>query len=148
MSDFGELCPLFSTGVFNEITFPNIDMNAITLSGNALYGSLFPSTSMEGCFTFGRTVIVTGAFVRRLGATHTVKVNLYLKHYSSVSVAGTIFGTATITEDLALLDNYAYYPFTVTAQTFTSTDILGLAPSLGALSGNGSYDLIVRYKDK
>jgi hypothetical protein len=150
MSDFSELCPIFNTGVYSEITFPDIDMRNITLSGNALYGSLFPSITMQGYFTFGRTVVVTEAFARRRdGSSATMQVNLYLKHYSSVAVAGTVFATASINSLVSILDPYAYYPFTFSvSQTFTSTDILGLAPSLGALSGTGSYDLIVRYRDK
>jgi len=148
MSDFGELCPLFNTGVFNEITFPNIDMGGITLSGNALYGSLFPSITMNGYFTFGRTVVVTGAYARRTGTTQTLTVNLWLKHFPSIAAAGTVFGTGTIAFTVSIQDVYCWQPFTVTSQTFTSTDILGLAPSLGAASGLGSYDLIVRYRDK
>jgi hypothetical protein len=150
MSDFSELCPIFNTGVFNEITFPNINMCAITLSGNALYGSLFPSITMQGYFTFGRTVVITEAFVRRLDASSvTISVNLYLKHFSSVAAAGTVFASASVTSVTANLDPHAYYPFTFSvSQTFTSTDILGLAPSVGAVSGVGSFDLIVRYRDK
>ncbi len=147
MSDFSELCPIFATGVFNEITFPAIDMNAISLSGNALYGSLFPSITMNGYFTFGRTVVVTGAFARRTVA-NSVAVHLYLKHFTSAVAAGTVFGTGTITPTISVLDNYAYMPFTVSEKTFTSTDILGLAPSLGAAASMGTYDLIVRYKEK
>jgi hypothetical protein len=148
MADFSELCPLFATGVFKEITFPNIDMNNITLSGNALYGSLASSITMVGNFTFGRTVVVTGAFARRRGASHTTEVNLYLRHLTSATAAGTIFGTGTITSDLGVLDNYAWTPFVVTDKTFTSNELLGLAPSLGALSGNGLYDIMIRYKEK
>ncbi len=148
MSDFSELCPLFDTGVFNEITFPNIDMRDITLSGNALYGSLFPSITMNGYYTFGRTVVITGAFARRTGASQTLTLNLYLKHYTSVAAAGTVFGSGTIAFTLSIQDNYCWMPFTVTEKTFTSTDILGLSPSAAAVSGVGSYDLIVRYKEK
>jgi hypothetical protein len=152
MSDFGELCPLFNTGVCNEITFPAIDMIAISASGNAIYGTKWPSITMIGYFTFGRTVVVTGAFVRRTSA-NSVEVNLYLRHHSAAigavsGVAGTVFGSATITPTISILDNYAYKPFTVTETTFTSTDVLGLAPSLGAAGSMGTYDLIVRYRDK
>jgi len=148
MSDFSDLCPLFNTGVFNEITFPNIDMINITASGNALVGSLASSITMAGYFTFGRTVVVTAAFVRRTSA-NSVAINLYLKRHTSQTAAGTVFGTATITPTLSILDNYAYYPFTISAEkTFSSTDILGLAPSLGAAGSMGTYDLIVRYRDK
>lgn len=148
MSDFSELCPLFNTGVFNEITFPNIDMNDITLSGNALYGSLASSITMAGAFTFGRTVVVTGVFARRLGASQTAAVTLYLRHLTSATAAGTIFATITITPTISILDNYAWMPGVVSAKTFTSSELLGLAPSVGAVSGTGLYDIIVRYKEK
>ena len=148
MSDFSELCPLFDTGVFKEITFPNIDMRNITLSGNALYGSLVASTTMDGEFTFGRTVVIGAAFARRRGASQTTEVCLYLRHLSSAFAAGTIFASATITPTVSILDTYAWRPFTVTDKTFTSTDLLGLAPSVGAVSGYGQYDIMVRYKEK
>lgn len=148
MSDFSELCPLFNTGVFNEVTFPEIDMNGITLSGNALVGSLVPSITMAGVFTFGRTVVVTNAFVRRT-TLNSVEVNLYLRRHTSQQAVGTVFATASVTPTISILDKYAYYPFTFTAsQTFSSTDVLGLGPSLGAAGSMGTYDLIVRYRDK
>ena len=149
MADFGELCPIFNTGVYNEITFPAIDMNAITTSGNALYGSLGSSITMAGYFTFGRTVVVTGAFARRTSANSTV-VNLYLRHIAAgtFTTIGTIFASGTFTPTISILDNYAYMPFTVTSMTFASSDILALAPSLGAAGSMGTYDLIVRYREK
>ncbi|GAG53237.1 unnamed protein product, partial [marine sediment metagenome] len=65
MSDFSELCPLFETGVFHEVTFPNIDMTGITAVGNGLIGSLTVGVATaSGNWTFGRTVVVTGAFCR------------------------------------------------------------------------------------
>ena len=148
MSDFGELCPIFNAGVFNEIVFPNVDMIGITLSGNALVGSLASSITMQGYFTFGRTVVVTAAFVRRTSA-NSVAVNLWLRRHTSQTAAGTVFATCTITPTLSILDNHAYKPFTFSSSfTFSSTDILGLAPSLGAAGSMGTYDLIVRYRDK
>lgn len=148
MSDFSELCPLFETGVFNEILFPHIAMTHISASGNALYGSLFPSTSMKGHFTFGRTVIITHAFVRRYVKNRN-SMNLYLRHFVSVSAAGTTFGTVTITPTVSILDLYAWQPFgNVTDKTFTSDEILALAPAAGTAISAGGYDLIVRYRDK
>jgi hypothetical protein len=148
MSDFSELCPLFETGVFSEITFPAVDMNDITLSGNALYGSLFPSTTMDGVFTFGRTVVVTGGFARRYTDLQSVTVNLRLVHFTSQAAAGTVFGSCTMLMTLSLQDYYAWTPFTVTDKTFTSDEILGISPSLGAAGSMGSYDFIIRYKEK
>ena len=148
MSDFGELCPLFNTGVFNEITFPAVDMNHITLSGNALYGSLASSITMNGNFSFGRTVVVTAAFARRYSNANSVWVTLWLKHLTSATAAGTAFGTISITPTLSIQDYYAWKPGVVTAKTFTSSEILGIAPSLGAAGSMGQYDFIIRYKEK
>lgn len=148
MSDFSELCPLFNTGVFKEITFPCVDMDDITLSGNALLGSLASSITMAGYFTFGRTVVVTGAFARRYSNVNSVFVTAWLRHHTSQTAAGTVFGTITITPTLSILDYYAWMPGVVTEKTFTSSDILGIAPSLGAAGSMGQYDFIIRYREK
>jgi len=103
---------------------------------------------MAGYFTFGRTVVITAAFIRRY-SINEASICLYLKHYTSVAAAGTIFGTCTVTPTLSILDHYAYFPFpNVTSTTFTSTDILGISPSLGTNTSAGGYDLIVRYREK
>lgn len=148
MADFSELCPLFNTGVYHEVTFPLIDLNAITASGNALVGSLASSITMPGAFTFGRTVVITAAYARRTSA-NSVEVNLYLKRHTSQTAVGTIVGTCSVTPTISIQDNYNYRPFTLAASfTFASTDLLGLAPSLGAAGSMGTYDLIVRFRDK
>ena len=148
MSDFSELCPLFNTGVFNEITFSNIDLDDISLSGNALYGSLWPSITMEGNFSFGRTVVVTDIFVRRFSNVNSVQVNLNFRHHSAEAVVGTVFATCTITTDLGALDYYAWMAATVTDKTFTSDELIGCSPSLGAAGSMGQYDIMIRYKEK
>jgi len=148
MSDFSELCPLFSTGVFNEITFSNIDMDDITVSGNALYGSLWPSITMEGNFTFGRTVVVTDIFVRRFSNVNSVEVNLNFRHHSATAVVGTVFATVTITPTLSIQDYYAWKAGTVTDKTFTSNELIGCSPSLGAAASMGQYDIMIRYREK
>jgi hypothetical protein len=153
MSDFSELCPLFNTGVFNEITFPHIGMSGISASGNALYGSLWPSITMAGYFTFGRTVVITDAFVRRYSLNEASQFLYLRRHTGAVSavsgVAGTIFGTCTVTPTISILDNYAWLQFgNVTSMTFTSTDILGIAPATGTATSAGGFDLIIRYRER
>ena len=123
-------------------------MDDITASGNALYGSLWPSITMQGNFTFGRTVVVTGVFARRYSNANSVQVNLQFRHHSATGTVGTVFATCTITTNLALLDYYAWMPGTVTEKTFTSNELLGLAPSLGAAASMGQYDIMIRYRDK
>lgn len=149
MSDFGEICPLFSTGLFNEITFPNVSMTGITACGNALVGTL--TCTKVGVFTFGRTVVVTAAYIRRNDTNETV-MNMQLIHAVANEVwnAGsqTIIGTCSITSDLTLYDIYTFKPFTITEKTFTSSDILGLNAVAGTAASSGVYDLIVRYREK
>jgi len=44
---------------------------------------------------------------------------------------------------------YSWIPFnTVTNTTFTSDEILGFTVLTGTASGGGTFDLIVRYKEK
>lgn len=146
MSDFSELCPLFNIGVFGEVVFPKVTLTHIPASGNALIGTVM-SLSHKGWFTFGRTVIVTDAYVRpRIGVTAIQSV--WLGRCGSEQAVPTIFGTRDIqiggTHEL-----YTYIPITIaTPATFTSTDVLCLTVGTVTEDGAGTYDLIVRYKEK
>ena len=146
MSDFSELCPLFETGVFNEILFPYMPMTGVTATLNALMGTI--TASKIGWFTFGRTVVVTGAFVRRVGATVEGAMILQLMHQTSQTAAQTVFGTFTVSTTGDGMDALTWAPMDVTAKTFTSSDILGFTMAVGSALSAGVYDLIVRYKDK
>jgi len=147
MSDFGELCPLFNTGVFDEITFPNVKMSVCTLCENALYASVAAAASSVADFNFGRTVVVTGAWVRKLVVNESAVV-LQLMHHTTKNAVGTAFGSLVVSATVTGYNvGYGYYSMVVVEQTFTSTDILGLSGKSVVTSG-GAYDLIVRYKEK
>ena len=151
MSDFGELCPLFNTGVFNEVTFPNIAMTGVTATGNALLGTLTcGSATRTAVWTFGRTVVVTGGFVRnRVKPTIASTVVLRLMHHTTMLAAGTEFATLAVSISVDDSEIYTWVPFNdVTARTFTSSEVLGFTVLTGTASGGGTYDLIVRYKEK
>ena len=123
-------------------------MSKITACGNALVGTL--TCTKAGAFTFGRTVIVTGAFVRRISANSAV-LNLHLNYHSSAHIGNATqseIGTLTISVTLTGMDFCTWRAMAVTAKTFTSSEVLGLAPALGATGSMGVYDLIVRYKEK
>jgi len=146
MSDFGELCPLFNTGVFNEITFPGIAMTNITACGNALDHTL--TESSLGGFTFGRTVVVTGCFVRKI-VNPTYGQSLVLEHKASRLACGTAFGTTVASITLTGMGvSYTWVGMTVTDTTFTSNEVLGLTVGTSTASGGGTYDIMVRYKEK
>ena len=145
MSDFSELCPLFNTGVYRELMFPNIALSLITVCGNALVGTLTASAS--GDFSFGRTVVVTAAWLRKT-ATPSSQVVVHLRHHSSRLAAGTIFATLTVSVTATGMEvGYGYVPMNVSTETtFTSAAILGLGVAAG--SDSTKVDLLIRYKEK
>lgn len=159
MSDFGELCPLFNTGVYNEVTFMNIDGGTAvyaTLSYNMLEGigggaALQIAEGLAdvsvSMFCFGRTVVVTDGWIQRY-ATNKTAQNLYFKHKISATAAGTTFATATITSTLSLFTTNQFQRITVASTTFTSSEVLGLI--IGTITADtiGKYNIILRYREK
>jgi hypothetical protein len=148
-SDFGQLCPLFESGVFNEVLFPDVHMTDISICANALIGTLEGLPSQLGDWTFDRTVIVTEAWVRKVSNVASTE-QLNLMHHTSMSAAGTVIGTiqlsATITGQPI---GAGYIPFTIPAAfTFASSDVLGLVASEMENADAGYIDLLVRYKEK
>lgn len=150
MSDFSELCPLFNTGVLSEVCFPSIGMTNFSGTSNALVGtlSMAASTDKAGAFTFGRTVIITGAHVRHRGIAVKGEMALQLRHCLTLRASGTIFGSITINVTQSFQEIYTWIPAVVTAKTFTSDDVLCFTEATGTTLSSGVYDLIVRYKEK
>jgi len=149
MSDFSELCPLFNTGVFNEITFPSIAMTGITASGNALLGSLTcGSATRTAIWTFGRTVVVTDAFIRRrFGGTVEGAGVIQLMHHVTMLAAGTEFATHVASVTVSGIEYATWVPMVVTDKTFTSNEVLGFTSMTGTALSAGLFDLILRYKE-
>ena len=152
MADFGELCPIFSTGVYNEVTFPSIiDISAAAATYNLLENysqSAGAAVASVSGWSFGRTVVVTGAYLKR-HKTNNEAENLHLRHKVSSTAAGTIFATATVTNTISVYQHNALFPMTFsTSKTFTSDEVLGL--SVGTLTAltQGDYALIVRFREK
>ena len=157
MADFSELCPLFNTGVFKEITFPNVQ------AGNDVYATYLTYNMLEGAggaslmltagtgismFMFGRTVVVTDAWLQRIAANKTAQ-NFILQHKTSAAAAGTAFASVAISASLSVHTITGWKTFdTCTDTTFTSSEVLGL--TIGTVTGDtvGSYNLIIQYKEK
>jgi hypothetical protein len=149
MSDFSELCPLFATGVFNEITFPNLHLLSGIAVGNNLLGGTGLATGAPCDFKFSRRVIVTNAYMRQF-FTNSVDVTFLLgKRVGSGTAAPVAFGSYTATITLSA-DNPSgrYVGFTkLTATTLEAADVLNLGTGTLTVLGQGSWDLIVRYKE-
>ncbi len=140
MSDFSSLCPLFNTGVYGCVTFPNIIVAAISTT-----------TTIGPAVPFGRSVIVTAAYVRRnADISSTVTYTMLLAKMAAWSVkvvSGTVFASCKISSTVTAYPVSRYKAFTVTAKTFNATDLLVVKNSKNE-ANNTVMDLIVRYKEK
>ena len=148
MSNFSELCPLFETGVFNEITFPNLTkLTSVTVTANLLGGTGDPATCPSG-FKFSRRVIVTNAYMRKYFSNETL-VNFHLgKRVGSGTANATAFGSYTGTATLSVYGNGCYAAFgAFTATTLEAADVLNLSVGTVTATVHGDWDLIVRYKE-
>lgn len=152
MSDFSELCPLFNTGVFNEVCFPHlVNLTGISTTQNILGAGPDQTTDQASGFSFGRTVVVTEAYLRRYAATaaasNTAEEFIRLRHRASKAATPTNFGVLTVTTTLSVMTNYNYNAMAITDTTFTSDAVLDLGVGTVTETAIGCYSLIVRYKE-
>jgi len=121
-------------------------MTNITACGNAL-DNTFTASSI-GDLTFGRTVVVTGCFVRK-NVVNAAAQSLVLEHKTSRLAAGTAFGTIMISVTITgMAIGQTWVGMTVTEKTFTSSEVLGLTVGTSTAASAGTYDIMVRYKEK
>lgn len=147
MSDFSELCPLFATGVFHEFTFPEVSLTDISADVNAIMFSADEQASSSANFNFGRTVIVTEAWMRMRAAGAGAGI-IHLRHCASNLAAGTIIGTMSATVTVTGYGDLAWVPVTMVSATFDSAAVLGLNMATATSDPGGLFDLMVRYKEK
>jgi hypothetical protein len=147
MSDFSELCPLFETGVFSEFTFPTISLSDFSADVNAIQFSTGAVASSCADFTFGRTVIITDAWLR-CDAPGDGSGIIHLNRHGSIFGAATIVGTFSSTATVTGHCKHAWIPFTMGDATFNSSDVLGLNMATATASAGAVYTLMIRYKEK
>lgn len=136
MSNFSELCPLFNTGVYSEITFPWI-----------VTGSVSTTTSMGPGIPFGRSVVVSAAYARlRTDISTTVTFVTKLAKAASWAATRTVFASCRLSGTNTAYTNKRYKAFTVTAKTFSATDVLHIVGSKN--TAMKTIDVIVRYKER
>lgn len=141
MADFSALCPLFNTGVYSEVTFPMIPMTSKTTSAMFNYG-----------FCFGRSVIVTAAYVQKVttfGTTCTAaKIKLAKAAAASTTYAlRTVFASYTLSGSSTVQATGKWLTMTVSAKTFGATSVLHVHSSKSEV-GAKNVNLIIRYKEK
>lgn len=122
-------------------------MTGVSVCVNALDHTVLASSS--GNFTFGRTVIVTGCYVRIVAAPGSVTI-VEMQHLASRLAAATTIGSIiTSTSVTGMAVGYTWKAMTVAAgKTFTSDEVLGFTVATVMASGGGTFDFMVRYKEK
>jgi hypothetical protein len=147
MSDFSELCPLFSTGVYNEMTIGPISFTGLSLTNNALAGN-FGKPSVPASLKFQRTVVVTKIFAQKYRVVGTKVVINAKRHLSTGTAAGTVFATIAWSTTDTLYPVGMIRKFTQAAnKTFLAADVLGFI-QLTKKTVPGRFGFIVRYKEK
>ena len=141
MSDFSDLCPLFNTGVYSEITLPYVSLASRTTS-----------QVIAGTPAFSRSVIVTHAYVAKhttfAGTCTSLKALLYKAgSWATAYASKTVFASYTLSTTVATQIRGKPLAMTVTATTFGATDVLCLLASKSE-AGARHVDVIVRYKEK
>lgn len=147
MSDFSQICPLFSTGVYSELTIPGpISFSNLSSTMNAL-GGLSAKASYVASIKFQRTVIVTKVYLQTDTAPGSKPIVHARRHASTSTAAGTSFATLAVTTTSTVFKLGKLRGMTTTAQTFLAADALGFGLATKKVSA-GKFAFIVRYKEK
>ena len=147
MSDFSELCPLFNTGVYSEVTFGYQTFSSISTTMNAL-GGLVNSTTKPASFKFNRTVVVTSVWCQRIVTCGSSSIILAERRASSGSAAQTAFASLVVSTTVTTHPKGAWRQMTQASnKTFLAADVLGFAVKTQTATA-GVLGFIVQYKEK
>jgi len=150
MSDFSELCPLFSTGVYNELYLGEM---SVTLYNSATFNFLSspgdPATAPSS-LRFGRTIVVTEMWVKRKNADSNFSqtICIYIgRRTASGTAVQSIFGTLTMLSNYTTFPDIANHWVAVGPASFTlnTADVLDISSVLGATA---LLEVIVQYREK
>lgn len=139
MAAFSALCPLFNTGVYGELLFP----------GPVSCTNRSTTNRVDGLPPFSRTVVVTHAYVKKnttFAGTATA-VKLALVRAATWLATRTVFATINLSSTITTQKVGKWLAFTVTAKTFSATQLLQLK-FLKKEAGAKGVEVMVRYKEK
>jgi len=148
MSDFSELCPLFSTGVYKELTISNVYMTGLSVTGNVLAGAALTLAKYPGSLKFQRSVVITKIFHRADDAPATACIILIKRHPATGTAAGTAFASLSCSTTSTLYHKSKWMAMTQAAnKNFNAADVLGIVHK-ATCATPGIHSFIVRYKER
>jgi hypothetical protein len=147
MSDFSELCPLFTTGLYKEFTIGPLGFTGLSSTMNAMMGAVIKAT--KPCsLKFDRTVVVTKIYVHQQTTNASSVILLAKRHLSAGTAAGTVFASLVWSTTTGVKPLKSLHAMTQSAnKTFLAADVLGFANKTKKTNG-GRFSFIVRYKEK
>jgi hypothetical protein len=147
MSDFSELCPLFNTGVYSEVSFGVLNFTACSTTNNAFNGAL-TAAKYPGVFKFQRTVVVTKVYSQKAGAAGTAVVLTAGRRLATGTAAKTVFASIAWTAtDTKFMIGRMQAMTQAANKTFLAADVLDFGTKT-SVTDPGKYSMIVRYKEK
>jgi hypothetical protein len=147
MSDFSELCPLFNTGVYSEVTFAQLHFTACSTTNNAMVGPL-TAAKYPGSFKFQRTVVVTRIYTQKLGDAGTAVILTAGHRVATGTAAKTVFASIAWTStDTIFVEGMVRKMTQAANKTFLAADVLDFGTKT-SVTDPGKYGVIVRYKEK
>ena len=150
MSDFSELCPLFETGLYNELYLGEMSVtlyNSATLNWLSSPGD--PATAPSS-FRFGRTIVVTECWIKRKYTADAFSQTLCLfigRRTGSGTATQSIFGTLTMESNVSTFPKIvnAWQAMGPTSFTLHTADVLDISAILG---GTNLVEVIIQYREK
>lgn len=135
MADFSALCPLFSTGVKNELFVPYKALAAISTT-----------TRFNTQPPVGRSVTFTTIYVRPTTKwpSTTAGLKLLVGKAASQGAAYTVFASLMISETYTV---NKWYAMTTTATNFSPANCIRMGVSAKETNAKGA-EVILRYKEK
>lgn len=148
MSDFSELCPLFNTGVYSELTIPKVSFTALSTTNNILAGAL-AKAGAPGSIKFDRTVIVTKVFMQQQLTNVAADGNIILfkRHLSTGTAAGTVLASLQATATVSL-GRVRKMTSVALPKTFLAADVIGFSNKTKDAAAAAKCTFIIRYKEK
>jgi hypothetical protein len=150
MSDFGELCPLFNTGVYKELFLGRFTASVYSSATFNFLSSVGDPATAPSSFRFGRTVVVTEVYMRRMGAATTATACLRVgRRTGSGTAVQSLFGTMTFGDDVSTFPDKlgAWQAMGLTlSMTLNTADCLDISAT--GVATDGSYDVVVQYREK
>jgi len=147
MSDFSELCPLFNTGVYHEVSFGVLKFTACSTTNNAFLGAL-TAAAYPGSFKFGRSVVVTKVFFQKQGAAGTAVILTAGRRAATGTAAKTVFASCAWTATDTKFQVGRIKAATQAAnKNFNAADVLDFGTKT-SVTDPGLYTAIVRFKDR